>query len=104
MTQIEVFQFGQSGLSFFYYRSVEAPAEASIAGEDDDGDFPDGSRVYKGEIDVVSLDLLDDEMEKLGEGLGEGAAVDYGFLGSSDFSGGDEFHGFGELLGVLDGV
>ncbi|GMN63618.1 hypothetical protein TIFTF001_032707 [Ficus carica] len=42
--------------------------------------------------------------DDLDEGFGEGAAVDDGLLGAADFGGGDELHGFGDLLDVLHGV
>ncbi|GMN20133.1 hypothetical protein TIFTF001_050003, partial [Ficus carica] len=58
----------------------------------------------EGEIDVVVLDAVVYVVDDLDEGFGEGAAVDDGLLGAADFGGGDELHGFGDLLDVLHGV
>lgn len=43
-------------------------------------------------------------MESFGEGFGEGAGVDNGFLCATDSSGGDEFHSFGDFLSCFDAV
>jgi len=82
---------------------VETPAQAAIAGDDDEGDLLDGPDLGKGHIDVFGLELLVDVVENLDEGLGEGAGVNHGFLGSPDLGGRYELHGFGDLLRVLDG-
>jgi hypothetical protein len=37
------------------------------------------------------------------EGFGEGTGGEDGVLGAADFGGGDELHGRGDLLGVVDG-
>ncbi|CAI0468324.1 unnamed protein product, partial [Linum tenue] len=75
----------------------------SVSGDDDEGDFLHGPDFGQRGVDVFGLELLVDVVEDLDEGLGEGAAVDDGLLGAADFGGGDELHGLGDLLGILDG-
>ena len=93
-----------SGLGLSDHGVVEAAAEAAVAREDDDGDLLHRPCCREGEIDVVRLEAVVYVVEDLDEGFGEGTAVDDGLLGAADFGGGDELHGFGDLLDVLHGV
>ena len=102
--ETEGLELPDPGLGFFYDGVVEATAEAAVASDDDEGDLLNGSDLGERGVDVVRLELFVEVVEDLDEGLGEGAAADDGFLGPADLGGGDELHGLGDLLSVLDRV
>ncbi|KAF3796772.1 hypothetical protein EJ110_NYTH01070 [Nymphaea thermarum] len=96
-------ELGDAGLGLLDDIVVEAAAEATVAGNDDEGDLPDGADSRERDVDVVGLELLVDVVEDLDESLREGATVHHGLLGSPDLRGRHQLHGLRDLLRVLDG-
>mmetsp|Transcript_14435 Transcript_14435/g.28506 ORF Transcript_14435/g.28506 Transcript_14435/m.28506 type:complete len:545 (-) Transcript_14435:28-1662(-) len=83
---------------------VVAAAQPAVAGEGDEEHLVDGALGEEGRVKVVLLEALDEPPEHLLQGLGEGAGLEHGVLGAAHLGGGDELHGGGDLLGVLDRV
>ncbi|KAJ8619553.1 hypothetical protein MRB53_028082 [Persea americana] len=97
-------KFSYSVLGLFDYEVVEAAAEATVAGDNDEGDLLDWADASERDVSVFYLEVFIDVVEDFDEGLREGAAIDDDFLGAMDFGGDDKLRGFSDFLGVLDGV
>ena len=96
-------ELGEAGLGLLDHEGVVTAAETAIAGDDDEGDLVDLALGEEGKVEGLAGDAADEAAEDGLQGLGEGTGSEDGVLGTTDLGGGDELHGHGDLLGVLDG-
>ena len=96
-------ELGEAGLGLLDHEGVVSAAQAAIAGDDDEGDLVDLALGEEGKVEGLAGDAADEAAEDGLQGLGEGTGSEDGVLGTTDLGGGDELHGHGDLLGVLDG-
>ena len=80
----------------------DSSGQTAVAGDDDEQYFFDGT--LDGEFHPqVAFGVADDIAEQFLEFLGVGAHLKDGILGAAKFCCADHFHGFCDLLCVLDG-
>ena len=88
-------------LGLLDHEGVVPPAQAAVAGDDDECDLVDLALGQEGEVGGLGAEAVDEAAEDALEGFGEGTGGEHGVLGATDLGGGHELHGRRDLLGVV---